>query len=73
MNSQPIASRDSRHYELRFRALFDARMIHRFACDAAGHVDLDGLGDSARRDYLYMRTLIGRDFSMPAVHVSEAD
>ncbi len=38
-----------------------------FPCDRAGKVDLDALGERARCNYFYARTVIGRDFAMPAV------
>ena len=35
--------------------------------DEAGHVDIDSLSARARLNYFYARTVIGREFSMPAV------
>ena len=58
-------SRDS--YELRFRSLFDDGRALAFPCDARGQVDLDALSPRARNNYFYARTVIGRDFAMPAV------
>jgi hypothetical protein len=66
MNSN-VASHTSGHYELRFRSLFNEGRALAFPCDAAGHVDMDLLSDRARTNYLYARTVIGREFSMPAV------
>jgi hypothetical protein len=54
-------------YELRFRSLFDEGRGYAFPCDAEGHVDIDCLSDTLRLNYLYVRTLIGRDFASPAV------
>lgn len=54
-------------YQLRFESLFDAGRGYAFPCDAAGHVDLDALGDRVRNRYLYARTVIGREFAMPFV------
>ena len=54
-------------FELRFQSLFDEGRALAFPCDAAGHVDLDVLGERARSNYFYARRLIGRDFAMPAV------
>ena len=54
-------------YELRFRSIFDQGRGYAFPCDAAGHVDLDALGERARINYFSARTLIGREFFMPAV------
>ncbi|WP_295640214.1 hypothetical protein [uncultured Methylibium sp.] len=57
-------------YELRFRSLFDDGRAYAFPCDAAGHVDMDGLSERARHNYLYARTVIGREVAMPAVQPS---
>jgi len=54
-------------YELRFRSLFDSGRGYAFPCDAGGHVNIDALSDRARLNYLYARTVIGREFAMPAV------
>lgn len=65
MNPHTAAQRES--FELRFQSLFDEGRGLAFPCDAEGHVDLDALSHRARTNYLYARTLIGRDFSLPAV------
>jgi hypothetical protein len=57
-------------YELRFQSLFDQGRGYAFPCDAAGHVDIDALSNRARLNYLYARTVIGREFSVPAVRPS---
>lgn len=57
---------------LRFVSLFDAGRSYAFPCDAAGNVDMDALSDKARTNYLYARTVIGREFSHPSVMVSMA-
>jgi hypothetical protein len=54
-------------YELRFTSLFDEGRGLAFPCDAEGHVDIDSLSDRARLNYFYARTVIGREFTMPAV------
>ena len=36
-------------------------------CDESGHVDLDALGAKARLNYFYARTVVGREFALPAV------
>jgi len=58
---------DRRHYELRFQSLFESHRSYAFECDAAGHVDLDTLSAQARLNYLYARSVIGREFFMPEV------
>ena len=54
-------------YELRFVSLFDEGRGLAFPCDAQGHVDIDTLTGRARLNYFYARTVIGREFSTPAV------
>ena len=54
-------------FELRFRSLFKPGRGLSFDCDASGNVDLDALSDTARNNYLYARTVIGREFFIPVV------
>lgn len=54
-------------YQLRFRSLFDEGRALAFPCDAQGHVDMDTLSPRALHNYLYARTVVGREFFMPAV------
>ena len=63
----PTASSDEAGYELRFRSLFNEGRGLAFPCDAQGRVDLDALSHDALNNYLYARTVIGREFSTPAV------
>ena len=58
---------DSPTYELRFQSLFAEGRALAFECDAGGHVDLDALSERAKLNYLYARTVIGRDFALPSV------
>ncbi len=55
-------------YVLRFESLFHPGSGYAFPCDELGHVDLDALGPRALNNYLYARTVVGREFAMPAVH-----
>jgi len=64
-----VASHTQGHYELRFQSLHDERAVA-FPCDAAGRVDLDALSERARIAYFYARTVIGREFALPAVSAS---
>lgn len=57
-------------YELRFQSLLGTGRGYAFPCDAAGKVDIDALSDSARQNYFFARTVIGWEFSMPAVQPS---
>ena len=54
------------HY-LVFGALFHSVRSLSFPCDAEGHVAMDGLSDRARDNYLYARTVVGRDYTVPVV------
>jgi hypothetical protein len=61
-----IAPNETR-YELRFTDLHDRGRGYAFPCDAEGHVDLDGLTDLCRANYLYARAVIGKELSAPVV------
>jgi hypothetical protein len=54
-------------YELRFESLFHPGRALAFPCDETGCVVLDALSDRARRNYLYARAVVGREFATPAV------
>lgn len=54
-------------FQLRFQSLFNSGRGYAFPCDAEGHVDLDGLSDEARNNYLYARAMVGRELGTPAV------
>lgn len=58
-------------WELRFESLFNAGRALSFPCDAAGRVDLDALSERARRNYLYARAVVGREYAAPAVMRSD--
>ena len=58
-------------YELRFESLFNSGRALTFPCDAAGQVLLDSLSERARHNYLYARAVVGREFSPPAVRLSD--
>ncbi len=58
-------------YELRFESLFNSGRALTFPCDAAGQVLLDALSERARHNYLYARAVVGREFSPPAVRLSD--
>lgn len=67
MNSQANTQVRQAGYVLRFESLFDGGRGLAFECDAGGHVNLDRLTERAKINYLYARTVIGRDFAMPRV------
>lgn len=54
-------------FELRFESLFQPGRALAFPCDAGGRVELDALSDRARRNYLYARAVVGREYANPAV------
>lgn len=54
-------------YELRFPPLSGGGNGYAFPCDAQGHVDLDGLSERVRNDYLFARGVIGWAVEPPAV------
>jgi len=60
-------SDQDRRYELRFRSLFQPGRGLSFDCDSNGNVDLDVLSERALENYLYARTVIGREFFLPVV------
>jgi hypothetical protein len=68
MNRQSQTSQ-SKGYVLRFESLFDGGRALAFDCDEGGRVDLDALSERAKLNYLYARTVIGRDFAMPRVEL----
>ncbi|WP_372526742.1 hypothetical protein [Piscinibacter sp.] len=72
MNASPMLSYEGAHYELLFQSLFAEGRGYAFPCDAAGHVNLDALSDTARYNYLYAQTVVGRELSIPAVQLSAA-
>jgi hypothetical protein len=67
MNTTQHTSSAARRFELRFQSLHKEGRGYAFDCDAAGHVDLDALSTSLRNNYLFARTLIGREYSSPVV------
>lgn len=67
MNTTSSISKPSASHVLRFTSLFDAGRGLVFPCDEAGHVELDALSNRARLNYFYARTVIGREFFIPAI------
>jgi len=55
------------HFELRFESLFNPGRALAFPCDERGRVEMDHLTERARRNYLYARAVVGREFATPAV------
>jgi hypothetical protein len=65
------ASTSANPYRLHFPSLFHEGRGYAFPCDSEGHVDLDALSERARTNYFYARTVIGREFAMPAVRLDD--
>jgi len=57
---------DDRH-QLRFCSLLQEGACFVFPCDARGCVDLDGLTERTRNQYLYARAMVGREVAAPRV------
>lgn len=67
MNASTPRSQHAACYELRYQSLFNEGRGYAFPCDADGRVNIDTLSERLRLNYFYARTLVGRDFSVPAV------
>lgn len=63
---RPISAPDAR-YHICFQSLKDEALALEFPCDAEGRVELDGLSDRARMNYLFARAVVGCEFRRPAV------
>jgi len=61
------SSQTRTNFVLRFQSLFNQGRALCFPCDESGDVPLDSLSERARQNYFYARTVIGREFSVPAV------
>jgi hypothetical protein len=71
MEKAACVGTSSVRYELRFESIFNAGRAYAFPCGADGHVDMDALSETARRNYMYARAVIGREFRMPVLIVDE--
>ena len=71
MNTDFGSFQSAAQYELRFQSLFHEGRALTFPCDAGGQVLLDALSDRARHNYLYARAVVGREYSAPAVQLSD--
>jgi hypothetical protein len=72
MNAETTEQADRAQFELRFQSLFQSGRAYAFPCDAKGHVDMDRLSDRALANYLYARTVVGREVRTPSVQVRHA-
>lgn len=53
--------------QIRFKSLSDPVGTFAFPCNAAGEVDLDGLSERDRHNYLFARAMVGRTVLRPVV------
>jgi hypothetical protein len=60
-------SESSNGFQLYFRSLFLSGRGFAFPCDQRGRVNLDGLSERARVNYLFARAMVGRDLASPAI------
>ncbi len=67
MSPSPHCPDTSEAYELRFQSLFQSGRGLCFPCDAHGVVLLDALSDTARRNYLFARAVVGREYASPVI------
>ena len=67
MNASTTTQPRGVDYELRFQSIFNTGRGYAFPCDASGHVDMDSLNERTLNNYLYARTVVGLEFSRPAV------
>ena len=64
--AQPLPAPGLR-YNIRFESIRKERLALEFPCDAEGRVELDGLNDGARIDYLFARAVVGGEFRSPSI------
>ncbi|MGE0331723.1 MAG: hypothetical protein AB7P37_13625 [Ramlibacter sp.] len=58
-------------FQLHFRCLSPSGADFAFPCDCQGRVDMDGLSERVRNDYLFARAMVGRDLAAPAVEPTD--
>lgn len=54
-------------FQLCFRSLFRHGRGYAFPCDGQGKVDMDGLSERMRNNYLFARAMVGRELQVPAI------
>lgn len=71
MNIMNVRLHTGSSHWLKFESLAQPGQGLAFPCDAAGRVNLDSLSDTALRDYLFARAVVGREFGTPYVEPGE--
>jgi len=66
----PTTAGQEATFEIHFASLFTAGRGFSFPCDAAGRIDLDGVGEQVRNNYLFARAMVGRDFATPVLRAT---
>jgi hypothetical protein len=62
-----MAQSASNCFQLSFRSLFNSGRGFAFPCDERGTVNMDGMSEKARNNYLFARAVVGRDLCPPAI------
>lgn len=57
----------AQEFQLCFRSLFGHGRGYAFPCDPQGKVDMDGLTERMRNNYLFARAMVGRELQVPAI------
>jgi hypothetical protein len=69
----PSLQSANRSFQIQFASLFSEGRALAFPCDEHGRVAMDSLSERARRNYLFARAMVGRDFALPRVCTSVSD
>lgn len=64
-------NRESPAFRLCFRSLYATGRGFSFPCDERGRVEMDGLSDVMRANYLYARAMVGRELASPVVEAGQ--
>ena len=70
MDSRKSQPEHRARFEILFQSLFQEGRGLVFPCDAAGSVDMDTLSERGRSNYLFARTMVGREFATPRVSLA---
>ena len=73
LGSIVVAQAPVSHYELHYARLLGVGRSFVFPCDAAGHVEVDSLTERARANYLFARSAVGVEMSLPTVRAARPD
>ena len=66
MSATKVKRINGARFELRYRSLSPLHCGYAFPCDTHGWVDMDALGQRLLDNYLYARSVIGRELATPA-------